>query len=259
MRFFLFISLTVLLTIFQDARAQNVKRQTDKHVVHQQERMVHKQWNRKKFTPTKGFLGLNYHYWLTWAWHPQYPKTDRRPLSGTGPQTLRMGLVLAMQQTDQAYRKHADTIRHVATSEGINLMGISGIADPLWMLYYRREFSGLLDSAETDILKGTSAGVQDYLKRKGLYSWYVEEREQLKERLSSARTTLLDRGSRILSYHHMLTQYRALQSNWEAKMSYAAKYLSLIKRYKNQEVTSDGLHKDRSDIEIAESILRKAH
>ncbi|MDM1050472.1 hypothetical protein HX018_19725, partial [Sphingobacterium hotanense] len=108
----------LLLCLFSitGTMAQNVKRQTDKHIVHQQERMVHKQWDRKKFTPTSGFLGLNYQYWLTWAWHPNYPKTDRRPLSGTGPQTLRMGMVLAMQQTDEAYKKHTDTIRNVAVT-----------------------------------------------------------------------------------------------------------------------------------------------
>src|SRR3546814_5216435 len=94
--------------------AQTVKYQTDKHIVHQQERMVFKQWNRDKFTPKKGFLGLNYQYWLTWAWHPNYPRTDRRPLSFTGPQTLRLRLVAAMKNTEEAYKKHADTLRNTA-------------------------------------------------------------------------------------------------------------------------------------------------
>ncbi len=38
--------------------AQNARRLTDQHIVNQQERMVFKQWDKKKFTPTKGFLGI---------------------------------------------------------------------------------------------------------------------------------------------------------------------------------------------------------
>ena len=38
----------------------------DIHIANQQERMVFKQWDKSKFTPSKGFLGLNPLYWLTW-------------------------------------------------------------------------------------------------------------------------------------------------------------------------------------------------
>ncbi|MBD1424039.1 hypothetical protein [Sphingobacterium arenae] len=239
---------------------QNVKRQTDKHIVHQQERMVHKQWDRKKFTPTKGFLSLNYQYWITWALHPNYPKTDRRPLSGPGPQTLRMGMVLAMQQTDEAYKKHADTLRNVAVTEAANYSGLLTDADPLWFLYYRKEFNPLLESTETDAMQGIAPEIKDYLQQKGVYEWYTNERLELKERLEAARRTTLDRGSRILAYHRMLMEHRKLLATWEAKKSYAAKFLSLSSSLDGLQSDSPGLPEfegGRSDVEIAEDILKR--
>lgn len=253
----------LLLCLFSigETMAQNVKRQTDKHIVRQQERMVHKQWDRRKFTPTKGFLGLNYQYWITWALHPNYPKTDRRPLSGSGPQTLRMGMVLAMQQIDDAYKKHADTIRNVAVSEAVNYSGLVTEADPLWFLYYRREFGGLIDGTDTDPLTGLSPEVRDYLRNKGLLEWYTEERAELKERLEAARTATLDRGSRILAYHRMLVEHRRLLTSWEAKKSYAAKFLSLSKSRERLRSNNPDLPEfvgGRSDVQIAEDILKRS-
>jgi len=251
----------LFLLPFGETMAQNVKRQTDKHIMHQQERMVHKQWNRRKFTPTSGFLGLNYQYYLTWAWHPNYPKTDRRPLSGTGPQTLRMGMVLAMKQTDEAYKKHADTIRNVAVTEALNYSGLVTDADPLWLLYYRREFGSLTGGTDTDPLAGLSPEVGDYLRNKGLLEWYSEERAELKERLEAARTTTLDRGSRILAYHRLLGEHRKLLDAWEAKKNYAAKFLLLAQsrdRLNSDNPDLPEFSGGRSDIQIAEDILKRS-
>src|SRR3546814_7380321 len=82
----------------------------DKHIVHQQERMVYKGWDRDKFTPKKGFLGLNPAYWLTWAWHPDYPDKDRRPLGPSGMQTHRLALVLAMQQRSEEHTSELQSL-----------------------------------------------------------------------------------------------------------------------------------------------------
>lgn len=240
--------------------AQPVKPQTDRHIVHQQERMVHQQWDHRKFTPTKGFLGLNPAYWLTWAWHPHYPKTDRRPLSSKGPQTLRMGMVLAMRQTVEAYEKHADTIRNIAVSEALHHSGILADADPLWLLYYRREFEHLTGETDTDPLAGLSPPVGDYLRRMGLLEWYNQERAELAERLKGARTATLNRGSRILTYHRLLSEYRKLIAAWEAKKSYAARYLVLTGSRTAQEndlPDPSGISADRSDLQIAEDILKR--
>lgn len=236
-----------------EAMAQNVKRQTDKHVVHQQERMVHKQWDRNKFTPKKGFLNLDYRYWITWALHPGYPRTDHRPLSPAGPQTLRMALVLAMRQTDNAYKAHSDTLRNTAVSETAAYAGLASSADPLWQLYYRRELEGLVDS--NDPLQGLSGPEQDYLRGRGVLEWYNEEHAELAERLEAARNADMDRGSRLMAYHRMLDEYRGLTAAWEAKKRTAAKYLQLMAQGSGGYNFTPG----RSDIEIAEDVLARAY
>src|SRR3546814_11591006 len=97
------------------------------------------------FTPKKEFLGLNPAYWLTWAWHPDYPDKDRRPLGPSGMQTHRLALVLAMQQATRYYKLHTDTLARVARSEMVHYSALTSGADPLWLLYYRKELQGLLD------------------------------------------------------------------------------------------------------------------
>ena len=246
-----------LLSLVQ-GMAQTVKYQTDQHIVNQQERMVFKQWDRKKFTPTKGFLGLNPNYWLTWAWHPNYPKTDLRPLSAAGPQTQRLLLVAAMKNTEEAYKKHADTLRNTALTEMAGHAGAVSAADPLWQLYYRNEFNPLTEG--TDPLDGSPPEVRDYLTRTGVLEWYREESGALAERLESARTTNLERGSRIMAYHRMLGEYRQLSATWEAKKQRAALYLRLARASDNIRKPERSIARPpgRTDIQIADDILSKS-
>ncbi|CDT00887.1 conserved exported hypothetical protein [Sphingobacterium sp. PM2-P1-29] len=254
----LFVSLLLVLN-FLVVEGQNVKRITDKHIVNQQERMVHKQWDRKKFTPTKGFLGLNYQYWLTWGLHPNYPKLDRRPLSPSGPQTLRMGLVLAMQNSDEAYKRQADTIRNTAISELTHNSGIFSEADLLYVLYYKKEFSELREP-ESRQLESLPNEIVDYLKQKGVWEWYREERAALIERLEALKSADMERGSRIMGYHRMLMEYRTLNASWEAKKNNAQKFLNISKRLsgiKDAGLSSTSIKSSRTDIQIADDILIK--
>ncbi|PWS32667.1 hypothetical protein [Pedobacter paludis] len=235
------------------------KKIRDKHITHQQERMVFKQWDADLFTPTPGFLYLNPEYWITWALHPNYPKTDLRPLGPIGPQTQRLALAAAMQSTDNAYKLHADTIRGLATTEMLNYSGAVSAVDPLWMLFYSREFEELISGDDSNILAGLSAKERDYLVSSGAYGWFVEESHALLERLQAARNTDMDRGSRILAYHRMLDEYRKLRATWEDKKQKAKLYLSL--RDKNDAVKkkdipiSKGSGK-KTDKQIADEILR---
>lgn len=260
MRHHLILWPLLLLLTAVGAMAQNVKRQTDQHVIHQQERMVHKQWDRNKFTPRKGFLNLDYRYWITWALHPSYPRTDHRPLSAAGPQTLRMALVLAMQHTDNAYKAHSDTLRNTAASEAMAHSGLASAADPLWQLYYRRELEGLADGG--DPLDGLPPAQRDYLRERGVLEWYNEERAELAERLEAARSADMDRGSRLMAYHRMLGEYRRLADAWEAKKRNAAKYLDLMaaQRKLTTKGTDDyNFTPGRSDIQIADGVLARAY
>ena len=246
-----------LLSLMQ-GMAQTVKYQTDKHIVNQQERMVFKQWDRKKFTPTGGWFGLNPNYLLTWAWHPNYPKTDLRPLSAAGPQSQRLLLVAAMKNTEEAYKKHADTLRNTALTEMAGHAGAVSAADPLWQLYYRNEFRPLTEG--TDPLQGSTPEVRDYLARTGVLDWYHEESAALAERLDGARTTNMERGSRIMAYHRLLAEYRSLLSTWETKKQRAKLYLGLSRTNRNVRESAQPIAAPpgRSDIQIADDILGKS-
>lgn len=252
------LTIPFFLLVF-DASAQKTIR--DKHITNQQERMVFRQWDKKKFTPTSGFLGLNPEYWLTWAWHPDYPKKDLRPLGPAGPQTQHLAFAAAMQNTANAYKLHADTLRNTAITEAINYSPVSSAVDPLWLLYYRHEFEPLLNQQEATLLTGIPVKERDYLIRTGVYDWYREESEAIRERLDGAMSAPLDRGSRILAYHRLFLEYRRLNTSWEAKKQYARKFLSLTesaRKMKTREQAIVPTENDRTDRQIADDILSRS-
>lgn len=233
----------------------------DQSIIYQQERMVFKQWDRGKFTPKKGWLGLNPLYWLTWGLHPNYPKKDLRPLGPAGPQTQRLALALTMQSIDADYEKESEDLRNTALSEMVNYDPLFSDLDPLWLLYYRYELAPLYDADYMTYLNGVSEKEKDYLVRTGAYDWFVEESGILAQRLQSARTVVLDRGSRMLAYHQVLADYRKLRATWDTKKQNAGKFISLryqqatIKARDKPLAESPGKKTDR---QIIDDILRKS-
>ena len=231
----------------------------DEHITNQQERMVFKSWDEDKFTPTPGFLYLNPQYWLTWALHPNYPKTDLRPLSPSGPQTQRIGLVLAMQQSDESYKTHSDTLSNVALEKSAGYLSSFSDADPLWLLYYQSALSALSKREDLSEITSLNANARDFLVSSGIYKWYSEEMARLSERLNLARTNNMERGSRILLYHRLLLDYRKAQDLWVARKRNAASQLSLKKTSTELHTASPAATKrPRSDIEIADEILKNS-
>lgn len=226
----------------------------DIHITHQQERMVYYQWDRSKFTPKKGFLGLNPNYWLTWGLHPDYPKSDKRPLGPSGPQTLRLGLVLALESSTDQYMKESDTLAIVAISEAVNYSPLVAATDPLWLLYYQKEFRKLEE--KSDPLQGLGEKEKAYLNSSGLLKWYMDERAAIRERLNAARNTIMDRGSRTLACQRILMDLEALEAAWNSKRQRVAYYLKLKEKRDTLQKKSIPVRKDaRSDKDIAESIL----
>jgi len=232
----------------------------DQNIIYQQERMVYKQWDEDKFTPKPGFLGLNPEYWLTWAWYPDYPKTDQRPLGPNGPQTQRILLAAAMQNSSAQLKLESDTIKNSALVEASNYSALLSDADPLWLLYYNKEFEPLISQNNLALTFGLDSKVQTYLSSSGLEEWYREASEDLLERLNIARTTTLDRGSRILAYHSLLAEYKKLRATWETKKSRSVLFLSLTESL--PELNSNPLSSasgGQSDKEIADAILQKSN
>lgn len=255
MKVIIFVAVGLLVTGRQAAAQSSVR---DQSLRYQQERMVSIQWDKNKFTPTAGFLSLNPYYWLVWGLpHPNYHKTDRRPLSAAGPQTQRLALVAALNVADNSYRLQSDTVQTTALSEMANQSGLVTEADPLWRLYYKSELDPVISNNPESILRGISPEVSRQLMAEGLYNWYKNELDMLKERIDAAHTTTMDRGSRIMAYHRYLMEYRTLAGVWAIRTSAAAKTMAMTR---NQQRLKTGVAgtpgwTPETDIAIARKIL----
>lgn len=193
----------------------------DQAIIYQEERMVYKQWDKKKFTPEFKWYnpGSYYSYALTWLLHQGYKNgEDLRPLRAGGEQTQRLALAAAMQVTSNYYKKESDTLRNTAITELANYSGALSAADPLYQLYYRKELAPLY-SIEANAFKNVPANVTLYMAESGAYNWYLTEMNSLKERFDNAKSVDLDRGQRILMYHRILLEYRNVAENWKSKLA----------------------------------------
>lgn len=234
----------------------------DKNIRYQQERMVYKQWDKNKFTPTSGFLGLNPWYWLTWGFfYPNYHKNDLRPLSANGPQTQRLALVSTMNGVDNKYKLESDTIRNTALSEMADETGLITGADPLWALYYSREFKPVLEHSMSSVLTGLSPQVSARLVSEGMYDWYRNELDRLKERIVGAHTADMERGSRIMTYFRLLNEYRRLAGVWAIRTASAQTTIDMAKQQLllHNRTTSAPDWTPQTDIQIARQVLQHVH
>ncbi|NQX54471.1 hypothetical protein HQN86_12675 [Pedobacter panaciterrae] len=250
------MALLIVAAISQSVYAQLAIE--DKAMRYQQERMVFKQWDRGKFEPGSGWLGINPYYWLTWGLHPNYPDTDRRPLSAWGPQTQRLGLIGVMNNTSGAYKLEADTLRNTALLEISNHSGYLSAADPLWMLYYSKELRPVMEYSDYGILGALPVPVRAKVISEGTFSWFKNELDVLKERIEGARSANMDRSSRILAYHRLLMEYRRLSATWATRTVNAEKNMNLINRQrsvKSGQVNIDSWTSE-SDVEIAKEVLK---
>jgi hypothetical protein len=253
------IILFYLILLAQLNRCLSQTSANDESVRYQQQRMVYLQWDQNKFTPKAGFLSLNPYYWLTWGlFHPNYHQTDLRPLSATGPQTQRLALVSVLNTTHSKYKLQSDTIGHIALSETANQSGLITSADPLWQLYYKRQLDPVLNGSMTTILSGLSPQVSEKLLSEGLCSWYQNELAMLKERLEAARSTTMDRGSRIMAYHRLLMEYRNLSGIWAIRTSSAQATINMTaqqQKIRTGQVTVSQWT-PQTDIRIARDVLK---
>jgi hypothetical protein len=231
----------------------------DEAMRYQEQRMVFQQWDQSKFKPGKGFLDLNPYYWLVWGFpYPNYHKTDLRPLSTTGPQTQRLALVAAMNSTDNKYKLQSDTVKNTALAEIANESGLVTNADPLWLLYYKNEFTPVLNNSMASILSGLSPQVSAKLVSEGLFSWYKNELDRLKQRIDGAHSADMDRGARILAYHRLLQEFRKLSGVWAIRTSSAQATLNMTalqQKLQNNQVNITNWT-PQTDVQIAGKVLK---
>ncbi|RVT99717.1 hypothetical protein EOD41_14830 [Mucilaginibacter limnophilus] len=255
MKSLLLIILTPLL-LWQQVFSQKMIK--DEAMRYQQERMVFKQWDKNKFKPTAGLLGVNPYYWATWGLMPSYKKKDLRPLSASGPQTQRLVLAGAMNNTSNEYKKQSDGIRNTALSEIAGQSGALSDFDPLWLLYYSRELRPVLEWSPEAVLLPLPTAIRTKVVCEGLFDWYTAELASLKERLLAARSVNLDRGTRIIAWHRLLLQYRQLEAAWSTRTAngvHNADMLERQSRVKSMQVKADGWS-PYADVEIAKQVLK---
>src|SRR6202000_935134 len=91
----------------------------------------------------------------------------------------------------------------------------------------------------------------------GLYSWYTNELSMLKERLNGARTTDMDRGSRIMAYYRMLKEYQQLEGVWSVRGSAAQTTLNMQSAQKQVKLSTSPITtwSPNSDVQIANKVL----
>jgi hypothetical protein len=257
----LFISFAMLLALCFKISAFGQTEAYDKAVAHQEQRMVYLQWDQNKFDPKAGFLSLNPYYWLVWGlFYPNYHQTDLRPLSVTGPQTQRLALVGEQNSIDGKYKLQSDTVRNTALSQIASQSGLLSDADPLWLLYYRQQFQPLLNYSPVSLLGTLSPSVSAKLLSEGTYNWYSNELAMLKERLNGARTTDMDRGSRIMAYYRMLKEYQRLSGVWNVRVAAAEKDLQMTAQQQHLKtgVPAPGTWTPQTDVQIANKVLSNA-
>lgn len=250
-----FIVLAICSFIFSNAIAQ--KRIEDKGMIHQQERMVYKQWDKNKFSPSKKFLGIQVHpLWYTvWGLHPNYRKKDHRPLSATGPQTIRMGLTTAMKGTSENYKLQSDTLRNTALSQFAMHTPIQ--FNPLWQLYYQKEFKELLEDPLEKQLEGLTNEEVKFLIDSKAWEKHVKKLEEMKERLNSGRSAFMERGNRILFYHRLMLEYRLQNDWWHRMKAYAPKRATAIKKIEKIKTSNQDINwSPQSDKELARKVVR---
>lgn len=230
----------------------------DESITFQQERMVFKQWDRSKFTPTSGWLGINPYYLLTWALHPNYPKTDLRPLSISGPQTSRLSFTGAMQSFSRNAETNSDSLARVAEEQIYSHSAFLSDADPLWMLFYSRQLKPVIEFEGTEIFKQLPENIRSQFIEDGTWVWYSEQLNEIAQRLNFSRTSDQDRGTRMLSYHRILLEYRKVQALWSSKVAAAQRNIQQRKIREKLVGREIDIPKwqPQTDVEIAREILR---
>src|SRR5690606_10566365 len=174
-----------------------------------------------KFYPKPNrILGVptNLLWYMTWALHPNYPKTDRRPLSPQGEQTQRLALAAAMSISSDYYKKEVDSIQLASAKELTRISGAFSEADPLYQLYYKKELKPLENPGE-EAFKDVPMAVQDYLQETGALDWFKSEMERLAERYQLAKKLDMERGQRILMYHRILQDMKQCLSRWQHQIN----------------------------------------
>lgn len=202
--------------------AQTIKRIKDPHIVGQEKRQVFLEWGDWQ-PEKKKFLGVNvnYHYTMVWGWLA--PKRNRRykdgddirPLSLTGLQNQRYATTLIQEDRTKRILEHANVVHDETFDEYMHISSLSVEADPLYILYYKRELSDCVRLRGSGInifrVLGMKNETFEANQRYGILETLKIDAEKLEAKYRMAKSADMPRGKRILLYHECLKDLRKLR------------------------------------------------
>lgn len=248
--------------------AQTIKRIKDPHIVGQEKRQVFLEWGDWQ-PKKKNFLGVNvnYHYTMVWGWLA--PKRNRRykdgddirPLSVTGLQNQRYATTLIQEDRTKRILEEANVVHDETFDEYMHISSLSVEADPLYILYYKRELSdcGRLRGSEINIFRVLGMKNETFKanQRYGILKTLKIDAEKLEAKYRMAKSADMPRGKRILLYHECLKDLRKLR-----------KYVDYLNRQTTNRIKADErlarlermkkngtITKERRDAEIFMDVL----
>lgn len=261
--------LVVLLISSKNSFAQ--KMIEDSSLKAHNERMVISNWGNFKPNPKYTLFGIqtNIHYTNVWGWiapaqNRRYRKgKDIRPLGPIGEQTQRMMLLAQMKTASENHLAEAEVLGRTAESELLYNLGLISKLDPLWLLYYERKLKPVLiwNIGAINAIPVTSYKVQKYMNENGIFKWWSEEMDRLRQRLDGALDVNMERGSRILAYHRIMKDYQATEAILNQHIYWAETLLQIqgdSQSIKSGDLLKDTNWKGQSDSEIMRGVIKES-
>jgi len=247
------------LTVFSQVKIE------DKSLRAQNNRAVYKQWGEFRPYP-KYFLGIqtNINHTMVWGWlapskNKKYKNgNDIRPLKSNGTQNLRLAELAIYNNYLESMKKQTDKIASLAEDEFLNNNGLLTLADPLYLLYFKKVFSDLEDyNGYQNFLskRKVSPSIISQYGTNGAGKAMDDNVSELKQILSDAKSVTMERGKRILLFHDILEQWRLFEVRMKNNLSMAEIYEKAKKAYKSNDKEYVPDFKGLSDEERMRTII----
>lgn len=241
----------------------------------QLKRMVNQ--DKNDWSPkAKRILGVNVNpaYPTIWGWtapmfggsksrNRKYKKSDIRPLTPQGKQTLRgVQYNLQVKESEEEWEE-VKKIGEYEFQEQTAQLQIFGIEDIPWKWYFSKTLKYVLEFDITREMSQLSDEVRNYLTESGFAENYSNKMQNLKSRITVARKeAMLERGERIIYYHRIMDDMESEMFLWDQKVKTANIYFS--HKSKNSIYDADYILKpntngwENRDKEITRKIINKA-
>lgn len=170
---------------------------------------------------------LHWDNWEPWGlywslFHSQYKNDDKRLLAGSAPYLAHLGALEVQKNRDKDYKMYTDSIAEKHQAIAANWM--PGIPDVPWWVHYKKVFDGLEDDY-ADLVNSQSGDVQTFLQKNSLLTWYDTESGLLKDRLETVKGAYMARGSRVMAYQRLQTEYRELNERFRGMVVVSRNYV----------------------------------